>query len=678
MPSKSICCHFCSSRTSSKNRFKVKLDINKYVYACNVCRKNHSKKVSAITSSVIASSTITTSAMTTSPITTSSITSSTLTASTVQLDIKSFGRTNFWCFICHQRNNYKIAIGQKLITKFFIEEKILIPKGNRCCVNHINSSGYFTKDAIKLMKSQNIKSNSTFKPKNLTKLMFDLTNECNKRIGKLNIEDEDNLNEHDYYNLLGVTKLQFRELLGFVVNKTIRFKRTALAALLLKLRCGLSFSKICSMINHYNDKGNLSKIVKMVKTDLIHNFVPLHLGVDHVSREYLIENQTRLLTKELFNKTNLVLILDGTYIYCEKSSGETILLFFELIFVNFQLLLIDNQLQRKLYSMHKYRHLVKFMVIVTTTGYILDVKGPYYGDSKNNDANITKDIMINTDLKGFINEDDVFIVDRGFRDVLDLLSEMSIKTYAPAFLKSSEKQFTTETANKARHITKVRWVVEAINGKIKKFELFNKAFNNSQMPSVNDYLLIVCAILNAFRGAIIKDYDGEIELAQRILEQTEKENELLKLIESKQLPTTKSYYKKIDSINLFDFPILNYTDLTNITLGCYQLKMAKSYISEHFDKDGSFEIFGYKLCSDILKCKIESRHKSVKKYDAWIKYDKDAILNYYCTCKVGSRVVGCCSHVASIITYLGYYIYMNIGPKCQDIKNSLLDAKKNF
>ncbi len=45
--------------------------------------------------------------------------------------------------------------------------------------------------------------------------------------------------------------------------------------------------------------------------------------------------------------------------------------------------------------MHKDKPLVKPMLIVTTTGYIVSCLGPYFADYKNNDAEITKHIIYN-------------------------------------------------------------------------------------------------------------------------------------------------------------------------------------------------------------------------------------------------------------------------------------------
>ncbi|KAH3728095.1 hypothetical protein DPMN_054042 [Dreissena polymorpha] len=43
--------------------------------------------------------------------------------------------------------------------------------------------------------------------------------------------------------------------------------------------------------------------------------------------------------------------------------------------------------------MHKHRPLVKPMIVVSTTGYIISILGPYLADGKNSDANILKHII---------------------------------------------------------------------------------------------------------------------------------------------------------------------------------------------------------------------------------------------------------------------------------------------
>lgn len=66
-------------------------------------------------------------------------------------------------------------------------------------------------------------------------------------------------------------------------------------------------------------------------------------------------------------------VFEGTYVYIQKSS--------------------DFAFAPRSYSIHKHRPLAKPMMVVTTTGCIVSVLGPYLADSKNNDASILKHII---------------------------------------------------------------------------------------------------------------------------------------------------------------------------------------------------------------------------------------------------------------------------------------------
>lgn len=110
----------------------------------------------------------------------------------------------------------------------------------------------------------------------------------------------------------------------------------------------------------------------------------------------------------------------------------------------------------KSYSMHKGRSLVKPLIIVSPTGYYLSVMGPYL--ARNNDASILKHVMKSNieDICNWVEKDDIFVVDRGFRDSLDFLEELGIQAHMPSFMSKGEKQMTTESANTSRLVTKVR------------------------------------------------------------------------------------------------------------------------------------------------------------------------------------------------------------------------------
>ena len=130
---------------------------------------------------------------------------------------------------------------------------------------------------------------------------------------------------------------------------------------------------------------------------------------------------------------------------------------------------VQTSFQRRTYSAYKNRPLLKPMMIVGTDGYILDAIGPYLADGRNNDASILIIIMKNDTerLKTWLSDGDIFVLDRGFRDCTDILQQLGFRTQMPCYLDKGKKQHTTEEANKSRMVTKVRWVVESVNGRIK-------------------------------------------------------------------------------------------------------------------------------------------------------------------------------------------------------------------
>ena len=99
--------------------------------------------------------------------------------------------------------------------------------------------------------------------------------------------------------------------------------------------------------------------------------------------------------------------------------------------------------------------------------------GPYYCNGHNNDASITENIMdVNfNDIKNWFEPEDIFVVDRGFRDCLEYLENKGFDTKMPCFLKNKSHHNTVD-ANYSRIISKIRWVIESANGRLKKWKYF--------------------------------------------------------------------------------------------------------------------------------------------------------------------------------------------------------------
>ena len=114
---------------------------------------------------------------------------------------------------------------------------------------------------------------------------------------------------------------------------------------------------------------------------------------------------------------------------------------------------------------------MKFMSLVLPDGYVLDMIGPFQGTS--NDADITRKITeMKTSLVDWCKMDDTMVVDRGFRDVIDTFEQLGYEAHKPSYLRKNQTQHTTEEANKATLVTKVRWTVESHHARIKKFLFF--------------------------------------------------------------------------------------------------------------------------------------------------------------------------------------------------------------
>ena len=246
-----------------------------------------------------------------------------------------------------------------------------------------------------------------------------------------------------------------------------------------------------------------------------------------------------------------ILILDGTYIYCQKNA--------------------NNVLQRRTYSMHKGRPLLKLVLVVTTTGYIVSCLGPYFADYKNNDAAITKHIIYNNkeNIAQWLQKGDTLVIDRGFRDALDYLHKHNYQTFMPAFLNKNSKQFSTRTGNETRFVMKIRWIIESVNGRIKQWRIFDKVLPNSLLKTVGDLVGIVCALQNAYGTPLIKSALNDKKLAEKMLRLPDKTNELGDFVALWKEKSEKSIkWADLDATDtVSDFPKLKLGELNELTLG---------------------------------------------------------------------------------------------------------------
>ncbi|XP_065213296.1 uncharacterized protein LOC135840599 [Planococcus citri] len=474
------------------------------------------------------------------------------------------------CMVCG-RFDTRHRLCSETRLRIFLQTGIMVPEGSRCCSKHLSGGVLINDEANKI----SIIENSTVSFKEMKTLLFQLRDMHNTNIQMgLNFDNPNTMTDKDYKRLTGLSKEQFNDLIEHIQdvrNTKHRSINTCVGLLLTKLRTGLSLSVLSTLF--CMEKQYVSKAIATARNSLMRNFVDNNLGVGHINRDEVIKKHTTDLSKQLCNagENSCILIADGTYMYIQKSS--------------------NYKFQRRCYSTHKGRPLVKPMMLVSSTGYIIDVIGPFYADGKNNDANIMAAILkANANcLFSWLKPNDIFIVDRGFRDCLGLLEELGFIYKMPHFL-SKGQQHSMEEANESRLITKMRWVVEAVNGLIKTWRALDHVFPNSQIPFIGDYVRIVCALCNRYRPARVKSHDDDLLVANRMLTLAKMSNPLQKKAIENNWSQKTANWVNINSVEI-DFPQLTVDELRGITIGIYQLKQAKSYTVEHVDGDGMYELF---------------------------------------------------------------------------------------
>ncbi|CAF4689867.1 unnamed protein product, partial [Rotaria sp. Silwood2] len=126
-----------------------------------------------------------------------------------------------------------------------------------------------------------------------------------------------------------------------------------------------------------------------------------------------------------------------------------------------------------------------------------------------------------------------------------------------------------------------------------------------------------------------------------------------------------------------NFPVLGIVELEDLTLGVFQVKQAVSYANEHVDQDGEFEILVSTETEGMLMASIQSKHSNRKVYKAIITYNSVTALEWACQCPNGNQAIGCCSHVASILWYLGHarYLPSSTTQRCASYIDAFIDAK---
>lgn len=219
-------------------------------------------------------------------------------------------------------------------------------------------------------------------------------------------------------------------------------------------------------------------------------------------------------------------------------------------------------------------------------------------------------------------------------------------------------------------------MVESANGRIKQWKLLGKTFPNTLVPAVGDFVRIVCALCNIFRDTLTPVNDQHSPLIEKMLKKSQQPNKLLTFLQKNNLIHKRTLFKELqeDDPELNNFPKLSIESLRDIILG------VPSYSKEHMC-NGSYNILIHKENKNIVIVKFQSRHIRSVTHTLRVEFDpndiQEPITSWYCTCKVGARVVGCCSHIASVIWFLGYERHQENPTRVVTIStDTILDASE--
>ena len=143
---------------------------------------------------------------------------------------------------------------------------------------------------------------------------------------------------------------QFNDLLSSLTsmhNSRLQSIHVALAVFLLKMRLGLSNTLLSSLF-HLKSKRVVSRIVHGTADVLLKDFVPYHLGFQHIDRKTVLQSHQTAIASQLMcdQDDQVIVVMNGRYLFVQKSS--------------------NNRFQCRSFSMHKHRNLIKPMITTAT------------------------------------------------------------------------------------------------------------------------------------------------------------------------------------------------------------------------------------------------------------------------------------------------------------------------
>ncbi|XP_074595462.1 uncharacterized protein LOC141850685 [Brevipalpus obovatus] len=540
--------------------------------------------------------------------------------------------------ICGCRRDNLSTVKPAFRVEMIIFSQIYIPVGSKVCERHLNQRGepIVTEDILSIEQYEEISL---------------LLIRRAKLAGTIRIPSSDSEESYLIKQLTTLSPRAFDDLQSYMVG--FKDRRQSLGAYLFRLKSGLPIKDVATLFG-FNEK-TFSKQAKKMRQQLYNSFIPNYLGFSHLStRQQASQHATLMDIKLLLTEQQRldrvkITIWAGTYFFIQKT--------------------MNIELQKKLYSGQKKAPLFKPMICVLSNGYIYDVVT--YNHGSINDAQILRNILSsNSEFASTFQPGDVFALDRGFRDIVPELLAEGFSVFTPGSAGSSG-QLSWEQANQSRKVTKIRWVVEAVFGRIKtQFRLMHHILRNTDVNNKNMELKICCAILNKYGERFVSDKEFKVAIAERIISRMQVPQKLSLFVDHLNLTQVRTSFTTFDpdELKLLDPPLTEH-EFYMLATGTYLLKYMDAYKTvcrdsnlqqrlQLFNRDCRSQLQQFNIHVDnpkLLRMRIISRHKSQTSYPVFILIDQNAlgldrVAEWCCKCSSGLRTVNPCGH---IMTFLG-------------------------
>ena len=175
--------------------------------------------------------------------------------------------------MCRENISSTFTISNEDRDLLFIQSNIFIPKGSRCCRDHMVHGRLINDDLNKIRPGEIIQI--SFSSSDIL-TWFDKFRSHYNSIRYFDFGLPFAISEFDFYNLIGITKLNFEHLIKLLVDSNIKHSsnrslRNAVGLFLTKLRFEIS-NKILTIIFQFSNPKAISRTITAVRQAMLKTF----------------------------------------------------------------------------------------------------------------------------------------------------------------------------------------------------------------------------------------------------------------------------------------------------------------------------------------------------------------------------------------------------------------------